>query len=49
MASSEIDFVEARLQLLESWLADQPDNETLQNKREEYMGLLEELQILMKK
>jgi hypothetical protein len=49
MASSEMDFVEDRLQLLDSWLEDQPDNDKLQEKREEYLELLEELNILTKK
>lgn len=49
MASSEMDFVEERLRLLDTWLADQPDNDKLQEKKEEYLGLLEELSILTKK
>jgi hypothetical protein len=44
-----MDFVEERLQVLDGWLADQPDNETLLEKREEYAGLYEELNILTKK
>jgi hypothetical protein len=44
-----MDLLEERLQTLDSWLADQPDNETLLEKREEYSGLYEELNILTKK
>lgn len=44
-----MDFVEERLQVLDGWLVDQPDNELLQEKRDEYAGLFEELNILTKK
>ncbi|KAG7372217.1 hypothetical protein IV203_018360 [Nitzschia inconspicua] len=44
-----MDFVEERLQVLDGWLADQPDNEILHEKRDEYAGLYEELNILTKK
>ncbi|KAL3912957.1 MAG: hypothetical protein SGILL_006683 [Bacillariaceae sp.] len=49
MASSEMDMVEDRLRLIDSWLVDQPENERLMEKRDEYLGLLEELTILSKK
>uniref|UniRef100_A0A7S4AXD8 Uncharacterized protein n=1 Tax=Pseudo-nitzschia australis TaxID=44445 RepID=A0A7S4AXD8_9STRA len=53
MASSEVEFLEERLRLLETWLNNSPDddvnNEDLIQKREEYQGLIEETVLLEKK
>jgi len=53
MASSEVEFLEERLTLLETWLEstkdDDDNNEDLIQKREEYRGLIEETIILQKK
>lgn len=43
------DLVEERLGTLETWLADEPRDRLLLDKREEYLGLLEELELLQKK
>jgi len=52
MASSEVEFLEERLALLESWIEnthDDDDSEDLVQKREEYQGLIEETVLLQKK
>lgn len=53
MASSEVEFLEERLALLETWLEstkdDDDNNEDLIQKREEYRGLIEETVLLQKK
>ena len=52
MASSEVEFLEERLALLETWLEstnDDDNNEDLIQKREEYRGLIEETILLQKK
>lgn len=52
MASTEVEFLEERLALLEAWLEstkDEDDNEDLIQKREEYRGLIEETILLQKK
>mmetsp|Transcript_57427 Transcript_57427/g.140159 ORF Transcript_57427/g.140159 Transcript_57427/m.140159 type:complete len:465 (-) Transcript_57427:265-1659(-) len=43
------DLVEERLGTLEAWLEEEPDNQSLNDKRDEYLGLLEELELLQKK
>jgi hypothetical protein len=43
------DLVEERLGTLEAWLEDEPRNRSLLDKRDEYLGLLEELELLQKK
>jgi len=52
MTSSEVEFLEERLALLEAWLEsteEEDDNEDLIQKREEYRGLIEETILLHKK
>jgi hypothetical protein len=52
MASSEVEFLEERLTLLETWLEstkNDDNNEDLIQKREEYRGLIEETILLQKK
>mmetsp|Transcript_12072 Transcript_12072/g.28610 ORF Transcript_12072/g.28610 Transcript_12072/m.28610 type:complete len:466 (-) Transcript_12072:401-1798(-) len=52
MASSEVEFLEDRLALLETWLEsteDDENNEDLIQKREEYRGLIEETVLLQRK
>lgn len=52
MASSEVEFLEERLSLLETWLEstkDDDNNEDLIQKRDEYRGLIEETVLLQKK
>ncbi len=52
MTSSEVEFLEERLTLLEAWLEStekEDDNEDLIQKREEYRGLIEETILLQKK
>mmetsp|Transcript_13716 Transcript_13716/g.34491 ORF Transcript_13716/g.34491 Transcript_13716/m.34491 type:complete len:490 (-) Transcript_13716:189-1658(-) len=52
MTSTEVEFLEERLALLEAWLEstnDDDDNEDLIQKREEYRGLIEETILLQKK
>jgi hypothetical protein len=53
MASSEVEFLEERLTLLETWLEstkdDDDNNEDLIQKREEYRGLIDETILLQKK
>jgi hypothetical protein len=49
MAATDSDLIEARLNILDSWLAEDPDNDDLLQKRDEYSGLLDELTMLQKK
>ena len=52
MVSAEVEFLEERLGLLESWLEstkDDGNNDDLIEKREEYRGLIEETILLQKK
>ena len=53
MVSSEVEFLEDRLALLETWLEstkyDDDNNEDLIQKQDEYKGLIEETVLLQKK
>lgn len=45
----DTDLIEARLNILDLWLAEDPENDDIIKKRDEYLGLLDELSILQKK
>eukprot|EP00536_Pseudo-nitzschia_multiseries_P018235 jgi/Psemu1/70476/estExt_Genemark1.C_22850002 len=52
MTSNEVEFLQERLYLLETWLSNTPDdenNEDLIEKRDEYKGLIDETVLLQKK